>query len=101
MAREAHGDLRILTRPRRDTTTVREAEPRLKWKLALDKPVVMPRGEKIRSRGGPARVTPSPEGPGDDQCGCPAPTRVMRRTGAVTERTAGWPWTIAVVRARR
>lgn len=60
----------ILARPRRDTTTVREAEPRLKWKLALDKPVVMPRGEKVRSRDGAARATPSSEGPGADQCGC-------------------------------
>jgi hypothetical protein len=96
-----HGPRKILTRPRRDTTTVREAEPRVKWKLALDKPVVMPRGEKVRSRGGPARVTPSWEGPGEDQCGSPAPTRVMRSVWAATERIAGRPWTIAVVRARR
>jgi hypothetical protein len=80
---------------------VREAEPRVKRKLALDKPVVMPRGEKVRSRGGPARLTPSAEGPGEDQCGCSAPIKVMRRVGAATERIAGRPWTIAVVRARR
>lgn len=79
----------IRTRPSRDTTTVRAAEPTVKWKLAFDKPVVMPSGEKVRSRAGEARVTPSAEGPGAVQCGRSAPTKVMRMVGAAMERIAG------------
>jgi hypothetical protein len=83
------GERVILTRPSRETTTVRAEEPALNWKLAFDKPVVMPRGEKVRSRAGVASVTPSAAGPGAVQCGRSAPTSAMRRDCADTERIAG------------
>jgi hypothetical protein len=51
-------------RPSRETTTVRVAEPRVRVKVALLSPVVIPRGENVRSRGVPVMDTPCSTGPG-------------------------------------
>ena len=63
----------IRTRPRRETTTARVAEPLPSRSVAFEKPSVNPSGEKVKVRVPPARETRLWSGPGADQSGVGRP----------------------------
>ena len=54
----------ILTRPRRDTITDLRAAPRVRSKLALENPKLIPAGWKDRAYPGPLSATDAMAGPG-------------------------------------
>jgi hypothetical protein len=50
-------------RPSRETRIVRVIDPRLSWRVALERPRVIPSGAKIKRRVGPTSVTRFVTGP--------------------------------------
>jgi len=78
----AHGTMR--TRPSRETTTVRTAAPRLRRNEALLKPMLIPTGEKVMRRWGPASVTLLAAGPGTRQRSTVVPRARMARSAEST-----------------